>query len=244
MPTLVEMLEAGVHFGHKKERSHPKMKDYTFTLREGVYIIDLEKTQDCLKQAIDFLKKQVELGKTILFVGTKRQAKDLVKHTAELAGMPYIIHRWLGGTLTNFETVRKSINEIASIETQMKSPEFANFTKKERKLASDRLEKLENVFGGIRDMKNLPDVVLVVDANREKLAISEAIRVGIPVVALADTDANPEGINYLIPANDDSTKSIDLVLKQISSVLGVKKNVKPAVKENEQKEAEKIKEDK
>lgn len=233
MPTLMEMLEAGVHFGHKKERSHPKMKDYTYAMREGIFVIDLEKTQEALKNATDFLKKELSLGKTILFVATKRQAKEIVQNTAELAGMPFITKRWLGGTLTNFETVRKSIAEMDRLEVQVKSPEFEAFTKKEKKVITDKLEKLQAIFGGIKDLKNLPDTIFVVDANREKLAIEEASKMKIPVVAVADTDADPTKIDYLIPANEDAAKSIDLIMKSISEVFSpLKKKAEPTDAEN------------
>jgi len=148
--------------------------------------------------------------------------------------MPYIIQRWLGGTLTNFETIRKSVAEMDAIEAQAKSKEFESLTKKERKLAGDRLVKLESVFGGVREMKNLPDVVFVIDAKREELAITEAHRMNIPVVAMADTDANPDNIDYLIPANDDSTKSIELVLGEIKSMVGAKKVAKPVAAEKKE----------
>lgn len=237
MPTLMEMLEAGVHFGHKKERSHPRMKDYTFALREGVFVIDLEKTRDALKSALDFLKKENDLGKTILFVGTKRQAKEIVQKVAEKAGMPYVTKRWLGGTLTNFETVRRSIKEMERLEVQTKSTEFEALTKKEKKIITDKLTRLENTFTGVREMKNLPDAVFVVDANREKWAVEEAFKMEIPVVAMADTDADPSKITYLIPANDDAAKSIELVMAEVQSVLGGKKIEQP---KEEKKTAKKV----
>lgn len=219
MPTLTELLEAGVHFGHKKERSHPKAKNFTFLIREGIFIIDLEKTNEYLKDALEFLKKEISLGKTILFVGTKKQAKEITQKVAESAGMPYITHRWLGGLITNFETVRKSIKEMDILELKIKSPEFKNFTKKEQKETNDRLTKLNLVFGGIREMKNLPDVVFAVDALREKLAISEASKMNISVVAINDTDANPEAVAYPIPANDDASKALDLIMNKVSEAL-------------------------
>ena len=243
MPTLMDLLEAGVHFGHKKERSHPKMKDYTFSLREGVFIIDLDKAKAALEQATAFLKKEVAEGKTILFVGTKRQAKDIVRKVAEGSGMPYIVHRWLGGTLTNYETIRKSIDEMERLESQIKAPEFTNLTKKERKIINDRLEKLRVVFSGIKDMKKLPDVLFVVDAHREKLAIDEASKMGIKVVAMADTDANPVDIDYLIPANDDAAKAVELIMNEVNSAIGIKKA--PAKQEEKKQEKnEEKKEDK
>ena len=245
MPKLLDLLDAGVHFGHKKERSHPKMKDYTFSLREGVFIIDLDKTKELLESALAYLKKEVEAGKIVLFVGTKRQAKDKVKAVAEHAGMPYIVHRWLGGTLTNYETVKKSITEMESLESKIISPLFNANTKKERKVMTDRLEKLRTVFGGVKDMKKLPDLLFVVDAHREKLAIDEATRMGIPVIAMADTDANPVNINHIIPANDDAAKSIDLVMDEVNSVLGVKKAaVKPSIEPAKTEEIAKSSEEK
>lgn len=246
MPKLLDLLDAGVHFGHKKERSHPKMKDYTFSLREGVFIIDLDKTKDLLTAAVDYLKKEVEAGKIVLFVGTKRQAKDIVKATAEAAGMPYIIHRWLGGTLTNYETVRRSITEMERLEALTKSSEYNAITKKERKVIADKLEKYETVFGGVKEMKKLPDIVFVVDAHREKLAVDEASRMGIPVVALADTDANPENITHIIPANDDAVKSIELIMGLVGSVMGIKNQNKTSVKVDMpevKKVAQEVKED-
>lgn len=236
MPTLMELLEAGVHFGHKKERSHPKMKDYTFSIREGIFIIDLEKTRDLMKEAFEFLKKEVADGHTILMVGTKRQAKEIVQKTAESSGMPYVTHRWLGGTLTNFETVRKSIKELETLEAKTKSPEYSALTKKEQKVMNDRIEKLQGVFGGVREMKNLPDVVFVVDAHREKLAVDEASKMGITVVGVCDTDANPENITYIIPANDDAPKSIELVMKEVSDAMSVKKVKKEEAKEEPKSE--------
>lgn len=233
MPTLMEMMEAGVHFGHKKERSHPKMKDYTFALREGVFIIDLDKTKDLLKSALDFLKKEADAGRTVLMVGTKRQAKELVERAAVATGMPYVTHHWLGGTLTNFETVSKSIKELETLEAKTKSPEYEAITKKEKKVMNDRIKKLQMVFGGIRDMKHLPDVVFVIDAHRENLAIQEAGRMGIKVVGMADTDANPVNIDYLIPANDDAAKSIELVMSEVTSAMGAKKAPKVEVEVKE-----------
>lgn len=235
MPTLMDLLEAGVHFGHKKERSNPKMKDYTFGLREGVFIIDLDKTKDLLESALQFVKQVVSEGKTILFVGTKRQAKEIVQRVAVGAGMPYITHRWLGGTLTNYETVRRSINEMETLEAKIVAPEFANITKKERKLANDRLEKLHKVFGGVKEMKKLPDVVFVVDAHREVLAVEESFRMGIPVVAIADTDTNPKGITHIIPSNDDAVKAIELIMGEVEKIISIKNQAKNAVKKEEVK---------
>lgn len=238
MPTLIEMLEAGVHFGHKKERSNPRAKDYIFTLKEGIYVIDLEKTQDYLAKALEYLKQQISMGKTILFVGTKRQAKKIIQEVAESVEMPYINQRWLGGTLTNFETIRKSLQTLENLQKQTDGPDYEKLTKKEKKVISDKITKLESTFGGVKKMKNLPDAVFVIDAAKESLAIEESNRVGIPVVAIADTDANPDVINYPIPANDDAPKSIEMIMGLVKTALteGLGQGTKAEVKEEESKE--------
>ncbi|OGD56233.1 30S ribosomal protein S2 [Candidatus Berkelbacteria bacterium RBG_13_40_8] len=219
MPTLVEMLEAGVHFGHKKERSHPRAKDFIFTLKEGVYVIDLDKTRDCLEKALEFLKRQASSGKTILFIGTKRQAKEIVRRVAENVHMPYVTHRWLGGTLTNFETIKRNLTELERIESQVKTPEFDVLTKKEKKIITDKLNRLQITFEGIKDLKSLPDVVFIVDAKKESGVIAEANRMEIPVVAICDTDASPDKINYPIPSNDDAPKSIEIIMNVVEDSL-------------------------
>lgn len=223
MPTLTELLEAGAHFGHKKERSHPRAKDFTYTIRDNVYVIDLEQTVARLDAAIEYLKKQIEAGKTVLFVGTKRQAKDLIKKTATGLGMPYIVERWLGGTITNFETINKSLKQLTKLEELVKSEEFNKYTKKERSRIEEKITKLNSIFEGIKDMKYLPDVLFVVDAAHEDVAVSEARKAGIPIVGICDTNANPDLIDYPIPANDDSEKTIALILAAIGS--GVKETI-------------------
>lgn len=238
MATLMEMLEAGVHFGHKKERSNPRMKEFTYALREGIFVIDLDKTKEALDKALEFLKKEVSLGKTVLFVGTKRQAKEIVERVAVKAGMPYVTKRWLGGTLTNFETVKKSITQMERLEAQTKSSEFEALTKKEKKIITDKLTKLQGIFTGTKDMKNLPDIIFVVDANREKLAIEEAFKMNIPIVALADTDADPAKITFPIPANDDAVKAIELVMAEVAEVFGVKPAITIKEEASEAKSAE------
>lgn len=212
-------MEAGVHFGHKKERSHPKAKEFVFTLREGVMVIDLDQTLDRLDTALAYLKKEISLGKTVLFVGTKRQVKDLIKEIAVMLGMPYITKRFFGGTLTNYETIKKNITTMESLDAQMKTPEFANLTKKEQKIITDKFERLNSFYDGIVTMKRLPDVMFVIDAKKEDLAITEAVRMEIPVVAICDTDADPRKITYPIPANDDAPKSVNLMLNFIKDSL-------------------------
>jgi small subunit ribosomal protein S2 len=223
MPTLTQLLEAGAHFGHKKERSHPRAKDFTYTIRDSVYVIDLEQTVARLEVAIEYLKKQIELGKTVLFVGTKRQAKDLIKKTATNLGMPYIVERWLGGTITNFETINKSLKQLVKLEELVKAEEFNKYTKKERSRIEEKIKKLNSIFEGIKEMKYVPDVLFVVDAAHEDVAVLEARKVGMPIVGICDTNANPDLIDYPIPANDDSEKTIALILEAIEG--GVKEAI-------------------
>lgn len=242
MPTLVELLEAGVQFGHKKHKSHPKAKEYIFTLREGVYVIDLEKTVEYLERALDFLKHEINLGKTILFVGTKRQAKEKTKELAESLGMPYVTHRWLGGTLTNFETLNRSLKTLEKLTEQIKSSDFESLTKKEKKVIKDKLAKLELMFGGVKDMKKLPDILFIVDGKGEEIAVKEAKAMGIPCVAICDTDIDPSKIDYPIPANDDAPKSLNLILDIVKETGleamggGSIKNKEESIKEEEKTE--------
>lgn len=236
MPNLVDMLEAGVHFGHKKERSHPKAKEFIFMLRDGVYVIDLDKTVSCLSDAIAYLKKQLDAGKTILFVGTKRQAKEYTKALADDLGMPYIIHRWLGGTMTNFETIKKNLKELDRLESQVKSEEFKEHTKKEQKVIKEKMDKLLLTFGGVRKMNTLPDVLFVVDSAGEDLAVTEANKMEIPIVGTCDTDADPSKLTYAIPANDEAIKSLEMIFGELrAGLLGTTKP-KAIIKEKNEKE--------
>ncbi|MGA2666560.1 MAG: 30S ribosomal protein S2 [Patescibacteria group bacterium] len=223
MPTLTELLEAGAHFGHKKERSHPRARDFTYTIRDSVYVIDLEQTVARLNTAIEYLKKEIDAGKIILFLGTKRQAKEAVKKVASDLGMPFIIERWLGGTITNFETINRSLKQLTNLEELMKTEKFNQYTKKERSRIEEKVSKLNSIFEGIKEMKYLPDVLFVVDAAHEEVAVREAIKTEIPIVAICDTNANPDLIDYPIPANDDSEKTITLLLNAVES--GVKETI-------------------
>jgi len=233
MPTLTQLLEAGAHFGHKKERSHPRAKDFIYTIRDSVYVIDLEKTVLKLKQAIEYLKSQIDAGKTILFIGTKRQAKELVRKTAVNLGMPYIVERWLGGTLTNFETIGKSLKQLTELEELIKSEAFAKYTKKERMRIEKKANRLNLLFEGIKDLKFVPDVLFVVDTVNENVAVQEAVKINIPIVGICDTNADPALINYPIPANDDSEKTIKLILEAIEKGI---KSAKPEEKKEKEKE--------
>ncbi len=226
LPSLRDLMAAGAHFGHKRERSHPKAKQYIYTLREGIYIIDLQKTQEALEKALAVLTDLAKAGKTVLFVGTKPQASDLLKAAAEAAGMPYISHRWPGGLLTNFETVAQNLKQMTQLETRL-ADETVILTKKEKRVLSDKLGKMLATLGGVREMADLPDALFVVDVVGESTAVSEAYRLGIPVIGVCDTNANPEQIDYPIPANDDARKSIELIVNLVSEAMKNNKAVAP-----------------
>lgn len=229
MPTLNQLLEAGAHFGHKRERSFPRAKQFTYTIRDSVYVIDLEKTIEQLDISLEFLKKAVGSGKTILFVGTKGQAKEAVKKTATSLNMPFIVQKWLGGTLTNFETINKSLKKLNELEELIKSEDFNKYTKKERKRIEEKRIKLEAIFEGMKNLSKLPDILFVVDTAKENVAVLEARRMEIPIVGLCDTNANPDLISYPIPANDDSKKTIELILaKVVEELKGIKVQIPQA----------------
>ena len=219
IPSLKEMLEAGVHFGHQSSRWNPKMRSFIFGRRNRVHVIDLEKTQVELEKALDFLQKQVKQGKQVLFVGTKPQAKSIVKEAAIKCGMPYIVERWLGGTFTNFATISKQTKELKKLEKDKETGEFAKYTKKEASILEDKIKRLENFLGGVKEMNQLPGAIFVVDVIKEKNAVKEAGRKEVPIVALADTNADPDLINYPIPANDDAFKSVKLMVDTVANAI-------------------------
>lgn len=216
---LKQLLEAGTHFGHQTKRWNPKMAPYIFGERNAIYIIDLEKTVECLRRAQDFLRELARKGDIILFAGTKRQAQDIIREQAQACGMYWVSHRWLGGLLTNFSTIKKSIARLKEIERMEKDGLFKSFTKKEVSLLLKEREKLEGNLGGIKDMERLPCALFVVDSKKEELAVKEAKKMGIPVVALIDTNCNPEVIDYPIPGNDDALKSIRLITTLIAEAV-------------------------
>lgn len=218
-PSLKELMAAGAHFGHKKERSHPKAKQFIYTLREGIYIIDLEKTQEALEKALKVTADLAKSGKTILFVGTKPQAADLVKAAAESANMPYIVNRWPGGLLTNFETTTSNLKSLLEKEGKVAGDGYVNLTKKERRVIGDEITKATSTLGGVRNMTKTPDALFVVDVVAESTALKEAYRLGIPVIGMCDTNANPELVDYPIPANDDARKTIEMVVTQIAQTI-------------------------
>ncbi len=208
---MKQLLEAGVHFGHQTRRWDPKMAEYIFQARNGIHIIDLQKTSKKLDEAYDFMKSQAEEGKTVLFVGTKKQAQDCMKEAAEKSGMYYVNQRWLGGMLTNFETIQKRVQRLNDLEKMQEDGTFDVLPKKEVILLKKEMEKLEKNLGGIKEMKEIPGVIFVVDPKKERIAILEARKLNIPVVGLVDTNCNPEDVDYAIPGNDDAIRAVKLI---------------------------------
>ena len=216
--TMKELLEAGVHFGHQTKRWNPKMKQYIFGKRNGIYIIDLQKTLKLFKEASQFIADLAGQGKRILFVGTKRQAQDAILEEANRCGMFYVNNRWLGGTLTNFQTVRKSIERLKEIEAILNDTE-KEMSKKERAQLDHEREKLQKNLIGIREMDGLPDALFVIDPKKEYIAVKEAKKLKIPVVAIVDTNCDPEDIDYVIPGNDDAIRAIRLFTQKIADAV-------------------------
>jgi small subunit ribosomal protein S2 len=216
---MKELLEAGVHFGHQVRRWNPKMKEFIFGERNGIYIIDLQKTQRLFKEAVKFVTQAAMDGRSFLFVGTKRQAQDAVEEEASRCGQYYVNQRWLGGLLTNFQTVQKSIQRMKDIEAMRTDGRFEALTKKER-LGLDREHAaLEKNLKGIRDMKHLPDVIFIIDSNKEEIAVREANKLGITTVAIVDTNCNPDGIDYIVPGNDDALRAVRLFASKMADAI-------------------------
>ena len=216
---MKQLLEAGVHFGHQTRRWDPKMAEYIFQARNGIHIIDLQKTSKKLDEAYSFMKEQAEEGKTVLFVGTKKQAQECVKEAAEKSGMYYVDQRWLGGMLTNFGTIRKRIDRLNELETMQEDGTFDVLPKKEVILLKKEMEKLEKNLGGIKEMTEIPGVMFVVDPKKERIAILEAKKLGIPVVGLIDTNCNPEDLDYPIPGNDDAIRAVKLISDTMANAI-------------------------
>ena len=216
---MKQLLEAGVHFGHQTRRWDPKMAEYIFQARNGIHIIDLQKTSKKIDEAYAFMKEQAEQGKTFLFVGTKKQAQDCMKEAAEKSGMYYINQRWLGGMLTNFETIRTRVERLNELETMQQDGTFEVLPKKEVILLKKEMEKLEKNLGGIKDMKQIPGVMFIVDPKKERIAILEARKLGIPVVGLVDTNCNPEDVDYAIPGNDDAIRAVKLIADVMANAI-------------------------
>ncbi|BBZ75168.1 30S ribosomal protein S2 [Mycolicibacterium anyangense] len=217
--TMKQLLDSGAHFGHQTRRWNPKMKRFIFTDRNGIYIIDLQQTLTYIDQAYEFVKETVAHGGSIMFVGTKKQAQESIAEEATRVGMPYVNQRWLGGMLTNFSTVHKRLQRLKELESMEQTGGFEGRTKKEILMLTREKNKLERSLGGIRDMQKVPSAIWVVDTNKEHLAVSEAIKLGIPVIAILDTNCDPDQVNYPIPGNDDAIRSAALLTKVIASAV-------------------------
>ncbi len=214
--TMREMLEAGVHFGHQTNHWHPKMKPYVFGARNGIYIIDLQKTVERTKSACEIVKQVVAEGKKVLFVGTKKQAKDVIESEAQRCNMPYVTNRWLGGMLTNYQTVKASIDRLKKLEELKGSSEWEMLPKKEQSRLNRTLDKLIESLGGIKDMKKVPGAVFVIDIMKEHIAIKEAKKLGVPTVGVVDTNSDPTGVTHIIPGNDDAIRSVSMFARLIA----------------------------
>ncbi len=238
--TYKELLDTGVHFGHLTSKWNPKMAPYIFMEKNGIHIIDLNKTLAGLENATDAVKNIVRSGRKVMFVATKKQARDIVAEEAKKLKMPFVTERWLGGMLTNFSTVRKSLKKLSSMEKLMKDEAYKNLAKRERLMMQRDRDKLQRVLGGISDLTRLPAALFVVDVKREHIAIAEAIKLNIPVFAIVDTNSNPDNVDYVIPANDDAYKSIALITKTFAKAIdeGLQERKKAKEEEKLKKEAE------
>lgn len=238
IPELLTMLQSGVHFGHQLGKRHPKMEPYIFMEKSGFHIINLEKTQELLEEALAFVKKIVTNGGTILFLGTKKQAQPIIAKYAKECNMPYITERWLGGTVTNFAEISRVIRRYSDLKKKKSSGQLEKYTKKEQLDFDREIEKLDKIVGGIESLTRIPDAIFVCDVRKEKTAVSEAVKKNIPVVAMCDTNVNPTNVTYVIPANDDAVKSIELITGLICQAVlegqkekdGKKEEVKPIAK--------------
>ncbi len=214
-PSMQDLLEAGVHFGHQTRRGNPRMSQYIFGVRDGVHIINLEDSEKLLKAACEYVYKLGQEGKVLMFVGTKKQAQELIAAAAAKSNAPYINYRWLGGTLTNFEELRRNIKKLLDLKDKQEKGELGHYTKKERLLIDRKLEKFNQEIGGLAAMATLPDAVFLVDAADEKTALKEANRLELPVVAITDTNSNPDLVDYPVPGNDDASKSLKILVEAI-----------------------------
>lgn len=214
--TMKQLLEAGVHFGHQTSKWNPKMKSYIYGSRNGIHIIDLQKTVVLFKEAYEFIVDVVANGGKVLFIGTKRQAQDSIRQEAQRANMFYVTNRWLGGLLTNFQTIRKSIERMKILEKMRDDGSFANFKKKEALGFEREIIKLNFIFDGIKDMDEIPGALFIIDPKKEKIALAEGKKLGVPIIALADTNSDPDDIDYVVPANDDAIRAIKLFSSKVA----------------------------
>jgi len=238
--SLEDLLSSGTHFGHLTRRWNPKMKPYIFMERNGIHIIDLKKTLEHIDIACNAIADVIAEGKRILFVGTKKQAKDIIRESAESSGQNYVVERWLGGMLTNFSTIRKSIKRLTNIEKMETDGTFEQITKKERLMISREKERLNKILSGIVDMNRLPGALFVVDIKKEHIAVKEANLLGIPVVAIVDTNCDPDSVDYIIPGNDDSARTIELISKAIVQAIVEGREQGRNVKAEQEAEEERI----
>jgi small subunit ribosomal protein S2 len=217
--TIKQLLEAGAHFGHQTGRWHPRMKNYIFTKRNGIHIIDLEKTAVMLDKACAFLRELVSQGETVLFVGTKKQAQESVEEEARRCGMYYVNQRWLGGMLTNFATIQARVDQLVRLEDQQSRGELGKVTKKETTKIAEKIQHLNKQMGGFKEMTRLPGAIFIVDPTKEKIALAEAKRMSIPVVAIVDTNCNPDEVDHPIPANDDAIRAVKLICSKVADAI-------------------------
>lgn len=226
IPALIDLLKSGTHFGHKKSKRHPKMAPYIFATRDEINIIDLGKTVECLKQALEYITSVVRAGGVILFVGTKRQGAQTIKDAALSCAMPFVNGRWLGGTLTNFSVISKMIKKYKRLKEKRDAGELVKYTKKEQLDIAREIEELDLLIGGIQQLGKLPDALFILDLKRDSTALAEARRKNIPIIALCDTNTNPEKVGYPIPANDDAVKSIQLIVGLVAQAIGEGKELR------------------
>ncbi len=225
LPTLLELLEAGVHFGHQTSKRYPKTKPYIFGIRNGIHIINLEKTVEKLKEALDFIKEVSKKNGTILFLGTKKQAKDIIKKSAQEVNMPYITERWLGGTFTNLSTIVKNVKKMKKMEEEKEKGEFKKYTKKEQLKFEKEIEKLKKLFEGLRELNKLPEAIFIVGINEEETAEKEAVKKKVPIISIIDTNSKPQNVAYPIPANDDGIRSIKMIVDLVVEAIKEGKSV-------------------
>lgn len=237
LPTLLELLKAGAHFGHQKSRWHPKMKEFIFGVRNGIHIVNLEKTLEELQKTLNYVKNLAAEGKVILFVGTKRQAQDIIKEAAEACGMPFLVERWIGGLITNFEEMRRRLKKYLNMKEQVATGEIEKYTKKEQVKFKRELAKMDRYLIGLTKLEKMPDAVYLADLRTEKTAVAEAQRKHVPIIAVCDTNENPENADYIIPANDDAVNSIKIMAGLVAEAINEGK------KDFEKKKAEAPKEE-
>lgn len=238
--TLEELLEAGAHFGHQVRRWNPRMEEYLYGAKDGVHVFDLAKTRECILLALDVLEKAAKEGKSILLVGTKKQAKEKVATVAQKAGIPYVNERWLGGTLTNFTQIAVSTRKLADLKEKLAGGEFKSYTKKERLLIQREIDRLERYFGGIATLEKKPDLMVIIDTHKEKSVVREASRTGVETIGLTDSNADPSDVTWPIPMNDDATKALEYVLDLFAEAILTGKK-KPVSADKPQKPKKKVK---